>query len=205
MRAYRELRIGVGLLVAVGLVGLYLAFRPGSTDLDGWIVHVVRPSRNGTLAGVTSLRFPQWVILGAVLIAATVFPRDRLRSLACLVGPVLALVSCELIVKPLVGRHVGGGLAYPSGSTVGAAALATAAVMAVPDRWRTATAVVGVVYTLWMSAAVIALQWHYPTDALAGVAYGVGVVLLVDAATGWVGHSLQGWTGRRRPIASRGG
>jgi membrane-associated phospholipid phosphatase len=33
-----------------------------------------------------------------------------------------------------------------------------------------------------MALAVVALQWHYPTDALAGLAYGAGVVLVVDGA-----------------------
>jgi membrane-associated phospholipid phosphatase len=28
--------------------------------------------------------------------------------------------------------------------------------------------------------AVVALQWHYPSDALGGAAFGVGMVLLVD-------------------------
>jgi membrane-associated phospholipid phosphatase len=31
-----------------------------------------------------------------------------------------------------------------------------------------------------MVVAVIGLRWHLPTDALAGVVLGVGVVLLVD-------------------------
>jgi len=30
--------------------------------------------------------------------------------------------------------------------------------------------------------SVVALRWHYPTDALAGLAVGVGVVLMGDCA-----------------------
>jgi membrane-associated phospholipid phosphatase len=88
------------------------------------------------------------------------------------------------LVKPAVGRTLGGVYSYPSGSTVGAAALATAAVLAAPPRWRTATVVVAAVFSLWMTAAVVSLHWHYPTDALAGLAYGVGVVLLADGSAG---------------------
>ena len=63
---------------------------------------------------------------------------------------------------------------------MGAAALATAAVLAAPIRWRTIAVVVASLYTLWMAVAVVGLQWHYPTDSLAGVFYGVGIVLVAD-------------------------
>jgi hypothetical protein len=33
-----------------------------------------------------------------------------------------------------------------------------------------------------MAIAVVALRWHYVTDAVGGVALGIGVVLLVAAA-----------------------
>jgi undecaprenyl-diphosphatase len=168
--------------------------------VDRWVLDLVGPSGTGALTGVTGLRYPQVIVAGSVIAAVVAFPTDRLRSLACLVGPPLALVTCELVVKPLVGRHLGGGLSYPSGSTVGAAALATAAALAVPARWRPVTLVVGAAYTLWMGVAVVALQWHFPTDAVAGMAYGVGVVLVVDGGL-WRGTTAL--AGRRsRPTAS---
>ena len=71
-------------------------------------------------------------------------------------------------------------LTFPSGSVTTVAALATAWALAVPRWWRwlvvpTVTVVVGAV--AW---AVVGLRWHYPSDALGGAAFGVGVVLLVD-------------------------
>jgi membrane-associated phospholipid phosphatase len=33
----------------------------------------------------------------------------------------------------------------------------------------------------------VALRWHYPSDALAGAAFGVGVVLAVDGILQMVG------------------
>lgn len=182
--------MGAGLLVAVAVVGLYLAWRPETTFLDRWFQQLIHPSSTPVFADVTTLRYPAVIVVGSVLVAALAFPTDRLRALGCLVSPSLALATCELVVKPLVGRHIGTGLSYPSGSTVGAAALSTALVLAVPRRWRLTTLVVAIGYTLWMSVAVVALGWHYPTDALAGAAWGIGVVLVVDGAVwraaGWL-------------------
>ena len=102
--------------------------------------------------------------------------------MACLIGPTLALVTCELVVKPAVGRTLGGVYSYPSGSTAGVAALSTVAVLATASRWRMVTVVVAALVSLWMWIAVVFLHWHYPTDALAGLAYGAGVVLVADGA-----------------------
>jgi undecaprenyl-diphosphatase len=202
--------VGAGLLVAVAVVGLYLAWRPGTTFVDRWGLQLIHSSSTPVLADVTSLRYPAVIAVGAVLVAALAFPTDRLRALSCLVSPPLALATCELVVKPLVGRHIGTGLSYPSGSTAGAAALSTALVLAVPHRWRLTALVVAIGYTLWMSVAVVALRWHYPTDALAGAAWGLGVVLVVDG-TVWRAASWLRARGLGQPLApsraaaSRGG
>ncbi len=42
--------------------------------------------------------------------------------------------------------------------------------------------VAGAAVVILMVLAVIALQWHFPSDALAGVTLGVGIVLLIDVA-----------------------
>ncbi len=192
----RHLVWGTVLIAVVAVGGLYFFFLPHPMFADRWVLDLVRPSSNGIFTGVVALRYPQVVVVGSAVIALVALPSDRLHSLACLVGPPLALATCELVVKPLVGRHLGSGLSYPSGSTVGAAALATAAVLAVPRRWRLGILAIGAVYTLWMALAVVALQWHFPTDAAAGVAYGAGVVLVVDGVVWWAAAELGG---RRLP------
>jgi membrane-associated phospholipid phosphatase len=181
--ARTELAAGAVLVGATAVGGLWFALRPGSGKIDGWLLDLVGASRSRWFIDITNLHHPWVIVLGAVVAAAVTFPRDRPRSLACLVGPPLALLVCELVFKPLVGRTLGGSLSYPSGSTVGAAALAVVAVLATPPRWRPLTAVIGAAYAVWMTVAVVALGWHYPTDALAGLAFGVGVVLLADGAS----------------------
>jgi membrane-associated phospholipid phosphatase len=176
----RELTAGAVLLGLVALEGLYLALRPGTGLVDRWFLDLIPGSGGSWFTDVTWLRFPVVVVIGAVLAAAVTVPRDRARALACLVGPPGALLAAELVVKPLVGRTLGGALSYPSGTTVGAAALATAAVLATPARGRVVAVVVATVFSLWMAVAVVALRWHLPTDALAGLLFGVGTVLVVD-------------------------
>jgi hypothetical protein len=73
-------------------------------------------------------------------------------------------------------------------------------VLASPARWRAVTVVVGSVFALWMALAVIALQWHLPTDALAGLAYGVGVVLVVDGSAWKVAVAVRQWRAQERSL-----
>jgi membrane-associated phospholipid phosphatase len=66
----------------------------------------------------------------------------------------------------------------------------------VPPRWKWVTAVLAVAYALWMTIAVVALRWHFPTDSLGGAVLGVAVVLVIDAAFHLVGRRIL--TRRRR-------
>lgn len=198
-QATGEIIVGAALVAMMAAAGVYFSFRPGSGTIDGWVQTVITRDQGWWFTSVTWLRYPVVIVAGAV-IAAVIARHDRPRALACLLGPPLALVTSELVVKPLVGRSIAGVLSYPSGSTVGAAALATAAVLAAPARWRVATAVVASLYALWMALAVVSLQWHFPTDALGGLAYGVGVVLVVDGSASRVALRLYDRRLRHRPV-----
>jgi membrane-associated phospholipid phosphatase len=193
-----EIAAAIVLLAATGVGGVCFAHGTRPSWLDTWFPSFIGSGHRSVLTDVTALRYPLVIVIGAVGVAAIAFPRDRLRALACLVGPPLALVTSELVIKPWVGRTLGGGLSYPSGSTVGASALGTALVLAVPVRRRTVAVVAASAYALWMAVAVVSLQWHYPTDAAAGLAYGTGVVLLLDGVACRVVDVI----GRHRPAGS---
>jgi hypothetical protein len=199
-----EILVGASLAAVVAAGGAYLSGRPNSNAVDRWLLNLVHASNTWYLTGITVLRLPVVIVVGSVVLALATVWRDRARAFACLAGPPLALLTGELLVKPAVGRTLGGLLSYPSGSTVGAAALATAAVVASPARWRALTVPLAAIYSLWMTVAVIALRWHFPTDALAGVAYGAGLVLLVDGLAWWGARSWGARPGpaRRRPSAA---
>jgi membrane-associated phospholipid phosphatase len=53
--------------------------------------------------------------------------------------------------------------------------------LVVPALLRPLLAAMGMLAVVGVAAAVVVLRWHYPTDALGGMAVGAGAVLLVDA------------------------
>jgi membrane-associated phospholipid phosphatase len=80
----------------------------------------------------------------------------------------------------VVARRYAEVLSFPSGTTTVIASLVTAWVLAVPRRFRPFVVTVGTVLVGLECIAVVALQWHFPTDGLGGVVVGVGVILLID-------------------------
>ena len=192
-----EVAVGSLLVLAMAAGGVYFAHRPASASVDGWFLDVISTSSSPFFRASTPLRYPVIIIAGSIVASGIAFRRDRPLAVACLVGPPLALFLAESMVKPVVGRTFGGALSYPSGSTVGAAALATAFILATPARWRVIAVVAGSAYALWVSVSVITLRLHYPTDALAGLAFGVGVVLLVDGLARMIADSAREASMRR--------
>jgi undecaprenyl-diphosphatase len=162
-------------LLLVILVGF--AVPAGPTVVDDWLG---LSHSDAAWTAVTAARLPWVVVVGGCVCATVAWRRDRLRAVACAVAPPLALVLAELVAKPLSGQKLGGTYSYPSGSTVGAAALGAAVVLAVAPRYRRWAVGAALAYGVWMAAAVVARGWHYPVDALAGLAFGAGVVAVVD-------------------------
>jgi membrane-associated phospholipid phosphatase len=195
--ARREFVVGGVFVVVVAIGGLFFRLRPAPIFLDSWFTFLPGLAKGTWFTRITVLRSPAVVMVGSVVAAAITVRRDLPRACVCLVGPIVALVTCELVAKPLVGRTLGGTFSYPSGSVVGAAALATVVVLAFPRRWRPAVTVVAALYALWMALAVMAMQWHLPSDAVAGGLYGVGVVLIFDGAATEMTAMLRR---RRRPV-----
>lgn len=103
-----------------------------------------------------------------------------MRALSCLIAPIGAVLIVQTIAKPLVGRQLEGTLSYPSGTVTAVAALAAAVFLLVPRFAKPLVAVADGVVLAAVCAAVVALRWHYPTDAFGGLCVGVGVVFVVD-------------------------
>jgi membrane-associated phospholipid phosphatase len=172
---------GLVLMAWTLVAGAALHRYPGPNRLDHWGFAELGPSLHSTLlARITELGDLPALVVGSVLAALIVGGRDRARAVACLCGPVLAVILVDWLIKPLVGRRYLEVLTFPSGSVAAIAAVSSAWVVALPGWWRAVAVVVGSVLVAAMMVAVIALRWHYPSDALGGAAVGVGTVLLLD-------------------------
>ncbi len=158
---------------------------PGANPVDraGFALIPVNPY-DAALRAVTKFGAASALVIGSVgaALVAWFSRRDGLRVVVCLLGPPVAVALNELVLKPVVGRRYLGEPSFTSGSVVVVAAVATAWGLASPARTRPITIVAGGALVVLMVLAVVALQWHYPSDALAGVTFGVGFVLVADAA-----------------------
>src|SRR4051794_1206597 len=119
-----------------------------------------------------------------VLLTLLCAVRRRWRAAALVVlGPSVAVVLTEYILKPLVGRHIGYALSFPSGHTTGAFAIAVTSVVLLLDNQRVhhtlriALAVLAVILAAGVAAAVVGLGYHYTTDAVGGFCVALGAVL----------------------------
>jgi len=172
---------GGSLIVLAVAASLVFRHHPDPIFLDDWGLSFIHPAVGDSFyVRVTDLRSVPFLVAGSILAALMVVGRDRLRALACLVGPGLSIVLVEWLLKPVVGRRLAEVLSFPSGSTTVVASVATAWVLAIPRRFTPVAVVIGAFLVGLECIAVIALQWHLPTDALGGVVVGVGVVLLFD-------------------------
>ncbi|MCU1490308.1 MAG: putative rane protein [Acidimicrobiaceae bacterium] len=178
-----EVTLGVILLGGAALAGYAFVHRPWENRLDvaGFAAFPAVPnSRHWHLiADIGTL--PVLLVGIALSIAFSVW-RDRARALACLVGPIAAVLVTERIAKPLVGRVVTpfGGFSYPSGTVTAATALVVVVVLALPLMLRPFAAVAGLAVVAAVGCAVVALRWHFPTDAVGGALVGAGSVLFLD-------------------------
>jgi hypothetical protein len=178
--------IGLTALAATVAIGIYLHIRPGPNPIDHLGVVVIPPEANSSLFHRVTWFGTLGPLLigsiGAAIVAWFTGSRDRWRTLACLVAPSLAAAVNEFIIKPTVGRSYFGEFSFASGSVVVVAGVGAAWVLAVPRPLRVIMATVGLLSVAMMVFAVVALQWHYPSDALAGALFGVGMVLFVDGS-----------------------
>jgi membrane-associated phospholipid phosphatase len=179
-----ELALGIALLGGATLAGIAFVHRPNENRLDAFGFNALPADPNShVFHEIALLGSLPALIIGIVLAIALSIWRDRARTAACAIGPIVAVLITEQVAKPLVGRTVttAGGYSYPSGTVTAAAALATVVMLASPTLFRPLAAVLGAGVIAVVSAAVIAMRWHFPTDALGGACVGTGSVFTLDA------------------------
>ena len=129
-----------------------------------------------------------WILLAAVLL---LIRRQRARGLSAAFALALDLITCNKILKPLIGRirpfafrpdlsllvPPPGDASFPSGHTAAASAVVFALKASGSPLWRPALALAAAT-----AFSRLYLYVHWPTDVLGGV--------LLGAAVGWAGAKL---------------
>lgn len=110
--------------------------------------------------------------------------RDRIGALVAVAGPGLTGALTEYLLKPLVNGPEGP-RAFPSGHTGGATSIALVVIVLVYRRWGWPPTVVVAplmaVPVFFVGAALLRLDFHYPTDVLGGALLAGTVVLGLTA------------------------
>lgn len=182
---------GPALTVAIGswaiaiTIGILFAGQPHASPVDRWFsawVHSVFGDR-GRLATVLLVPTDTSVIAAAlvvIVVVALVRHRGDVALLAA-ITPVIGVGLVELAFKPLFDRRLHGYLSYPSGHAVASMAVYTVALLALAStggplrRWLAATG--WVLLTVIVLIGLVAMDCHYPTDAVGGVFVAIGVTV----------------------------
>src|ERR1700722_2702327 len=128
----------------------------------------------------------------------------RYRAAILVAGGEIGASVLTSLLKPEVGRMLGGSLSYPSGHTTAALALATGVVLVIasseptrmPRSMRIALSVLAVGTASLVALGMVAWHEHYLTDTFGGAAVGIGVTISVALIVDYVADR------RRRAAAS---
>ena len=177
---------------AVAVLGWHFAGDTSAGHLDRTIAGDVA-MRHGLARflgqGFADLGDPAPVAVVLVALAALAYVARGRRGFAfAILGPLLAMVTTSLVLKPLIDRTRGGDLAFPSGHTtaVGSLALAAAVLLLgwalVPRALRWVGAIALVLVVVAVGTSLVGRGVHYPTDTVGAVGVVLAVVLLVALA-----------------------
>jgi undecaprenyl-diphosphatase len=177
-------------VVLTGAVALFHTSR--SNSVDNWIgTWVIRHLSHATLLDLLKITTPRWIlwIVLALIVALVLLRRFRLAALAAL-GPGLAVVMTEWVIKPIVHRTYLAPIVvngrelylYPSGHEAGVASLTAVLVLVLAAFTSSRAAlvvalVVAATVDFLAAVALVGNGFHFGTDTIAGVGVSVASVL----------------------------
>ena len=149
------------------------------TVLDALTTRTGTPANEIADVGFRVVDFiPSWVIAGAIAVLIGALQgrrRDAVFAALLIAGTGALVLSLKALLAHPRYRPIPVGSnaypweeAFPSGHSAGSLAISLAFLAVVPPSWRRPTAIAGVVFTLYISLGVLVLNYHYPSDVLAG-------------------------------------
>lgn len=133
----------------------------------------------------------------AILVVVALVQRRWGAAMLAIGAPVVAVGLTEVVLKPAFDRRYYGHLSYPSGHTVGTVSALTVALLLVlastPLLVRVLAWLVWLALIAALTTGLVAMNYHYPTDALGGLCLALGVVLPgAILADRWTGQRTRG-------------
>lgn len=195
-RVRRALPVYAGIAIAtIAGVGVRVHGHRRASRFDRWIdtrARVTGHPWHGLVYLLAQGGSPALAILAALVLAALCWWwRDRLAALLCLLAPGINDVLTEVVLKPWVARTKAASLAFPSGHTGRAVALATVVVLLagkdgpvgrrLPAVARRVVQALAILTAAGVGFAVVSLTWHYATDAAGAVLLATSVTLTLAA------------------------
>jgi membrane-associated phospholipid phosphatase len=207
----REVRTPLAgcLVCAVGFAILaVLVHKSGSVEhFDAVLLghFAERGSRTGSVAAAIVLLGDFGALLPLLGIACGIAlarhrPRAALAALFVVAGANLTTQLFKALLahprfQALLGAEQIGANSFPSGHSTAVASIAIAFAFAVPREWRAAVALIGTGLIVAVGCAVMALDWHYPSDVLGGILVAAGWGLAALAGL----RATRGGSRRRSP------
>jgi membrane-associated phospholipid phosphatase len=160
------------------------------TTIDNWLIPLGE-NHYRPVAALAALGSPPVTIVAIIACLTAIWRTRRYwpAGVLTVMGPVLAVVVAESVLKPLLGRTHYGDLSLPSGHATAVTSVVMAFLVAfvaagLPGRvWlRRLMVLFALLAVAGTALAVVALDRHYATDAVAGVLTGAcvsGLVALV--------------------------
>jgi membrane-associated phospholipid phosphatase len=182
----------VGALVALALLvnGVDAAQR-----LDAHVLaRVVVPERSPTAIlanAIVHLGDPLPLLLMAALACTVALwrraPLDAIAAVTVVAGAnlttqVLKVALAHPRFQPILGENQIGAVAFPSGHATAISSIAIAFTFVAPPSRRAAVAVAGACLVAVVCAAVLTLEWHFPSDVVGGILVSLGWGFAVLAA-----------------------
>ncbi|NIJ12657.1 membrane-associated phospholipid phosphatase [Saccharomonospora amisosensis] len=183
-----QTRALAGLAAAGGaftlVFGLPLAGDSTANRVDRAVATIVQAGLGGRELLLHLLLLPMelpLVLLAVAGIAGTCLRRHRpAAAVLAVTAPATAVALNTWLLKPAFGRRYGENLVYPSGHTVlFVSVLTVLVILARTGRQRGLVLAAGAVLLALAGIAMVGLGYHYATDVVGGVGFGVTVTAAI--------------------------